>query len=146
MRERLLRSLLITAVFASLWLMPPASQWFHAFVKLEPMRLPYTVGFFALMFCALSVLNVWIAAHSPVAVGAMGACAGQIAAMISIFTANLFIPDGTARTLTALERQGIVGILVTDFTVSAVLGGWLIGAIAFLAMKWLMAHRKIGST
>lgn len=36
----------IVAFLLIIWLLPPVSDWFNAFVKLKPMRIPYTVVFF----------------------------------------------------------------------------------------------------
>lgn len=139
---RLQSAALITAGLLALWHIPPLSDWFRAFVKLEPMRLPYTTGFFLLLFCALTLMSRWVNRHRYVSVVAVGACLGHLAAVVSIFFANFFIPDGIARTASTLQRDGVIGILVTDFIVAAILGGWLLGAVALAVLKWMISRRS----
>lgn len=139
---RLQSAALITAGLLVLWLVPPIADWFRAFVKLEPMRLPYTTGYFILLFCTMTLSAQWVNRHRLFPVLAVGALCGQLAAVVSIFLANFFIPDGIARTASTFQRDGIIGILITDFTVAAVLGGWLLGATAFAVLKWLISRRS----
>ena len=106
------------------------------------MRLPYTTGFFIILFCALTLAAQWVTRHRVFPVAAVGACVGQLAATVSIFFANFFIPDGIVRTANTFQREGVIGILLTDFTVAAILGGWLLGGIAITVLKWMMARRS----
>ena len=130
-------SLGITIALLVVWLIPPANDWFRAFVKLEPMRLPYTVTFFVLLFCLLFGLGHQVSKKSlPIAI-TLGAVFGQLAAFVAIFLANLFISDGIGRTTKTIGREGIGDVLATDFVVALILGGWLIAAVAFAALKLL---------
>ena len=110
---RLQAAALITACLLVLWLIPPLSDWFHAFVKLDSMRVPYTTGFFLLLFGVLTLAAQWVKSHRVFSVAAVGACVGQLAATASIFLANFFIPDGIARTANSFQREGVIGILLT---------------------------------
>jgi len=131
---------MITAVLLVLWLVPPASEWFRAFVKLEPMRLPYTVVYFLILFGLVVSMGGWSKRHQIAFVLLVGAGLGQVAGMIAIFIANLFIPNGIARTAATLSQDGMFAVFATDFTVAIVLGGWLLCAAAMAAMKVAMSR------
>jgi len=130
----------ITIFLVVLWSVTPIIHWFHAFVKLKPMRAPYTVIFFVLLFLLLYWLWDTVGKRSFVAIVVIGALLGQSLAFLSIFIANLFIPNGIERTIKTISQQGILNVLFTDFFVAFILGGWLIGAVALVALK-LTARR-----
>jgi hypothetical protein len=140
LRVRLAAPMLVTTGLLVIWLLPPLSNWFRSLVKLEPMRMPYTMGFFVLLFCMLTLLVQWVGRHRFIFVITAGAGIGQIIAFVSIFIANFFIPDGVARTASTLQRDGALGILLTDFTVAAILGGWFLGAVAFAVLRWITSR------
>src|SRR5262245_65717313 len=93
------------AALLIVWLLPPTRAWFEAFVKLEPMRVPYTAMFFALLLVALVLLANIIVRGRALVAPVVGAVLGQLAAMLSIFAANLFIPDGLHRTIQSAMRD-----------------------------------------
>jgi hypothetical protein len=61
---------------------------------------------------------------------------------LSIFIANLFIKYGIERTIKTIGQQGIFNVLLTDFTVALILGGWLIGTISIIMLK--LAVKLVG--
>ena len=138
--KHILLPLVITIILLLVWLVPPATNWFHAFVKLEPMRLPYTIIFFCSLFFMLFIYYFFVANKSLLQAFIWGALFGQLDGTVSIFIANLFIKNGVSRTLNTIVLEGF-SILSLDFVVAFVLGGWLFGAIAFVTLK-IFSSRK----
>lgn len=100
------------------------------------MRIPYTIVFFISLFFFLFFLYP-IADKKPFFILLMlGFLAGQLISFLSIFIANLFIKCGIERTIKTISQQGIFNVLLTDFTVALILGGWLIGAISIIMLKF----------
>lgn len=130
----------IVSFLLMVWLLPPASDWFHAFVKLKPMRIPYTVVFFISLFFFLFFLYP-ISNKKPFFVLLiLGFLSGQLMSFLSIFIANLFIKNGIERTIKTIGQEGIFNVLLTDFTVALILGGWLISIISIIILKFAVKH------
>jgi glucan phosphoethanolaminetransferase (alkaline phosphatase superfamily) len=136
--RRLVAALLVTLVLLIVWLMPPFSGWFNALVKLESMRIPYTAMFFAALFGVLAWLSSRISKARLLNVALAGAVIGQLLALASIFAANFWIPRGVQRNIDTIAREGFLNVLVSDFVVALILGGWVFGAVAFLALKFAL--------
>jgi hypothetical protein len=145
-RTRLFYATLIATMLFALWFISPFYGWLHTIVKLEPMRLPYTIGFFLVLFTVLVLMPEWATRHRWVIVVGVGACIGQVIAFASFFVAGLFIPNGIERMIKTFERLDAVGLLAVDFVIAASLGGWLLGAIAFSVLKALISRRGAGPT
>lgn len=130
------------AALLVIWMVPPASNWFHAFVKLEPMRVPYTATFFGLLWLSSALLSAWLKHRSVVTAVSAGAATGYLIAVVSLLVANLFIPDGPARTVRTVEQLGLLRVLMTDAIVAFVLGGWILGAVAFAMLRILLRRNR----
>ncbi len=112
-----------------------------AFIKLEQMKLPYVV--LVLMFVLSALWAIALRFElSPTKLTIIGAFVGQSSATVSLFLSNFFIPNGIERNLASFERWGLVDAILTDFVVALVLGGWLIGGLAFFSFG-LFQTRKV---
>lgn len=118
-----------------IWLYTPLNNWLIAFVKLSQMRMPYTVMFFTLLFILLCVMSFKVRRKTFMTVVFHGAIFGHIMAFISIFIANFFIPDGLDRTIKTLAREGLMNLLLMDFVVAFILGGWVFGIVGLGILK-----------
>ncbi|MBK8185421.1 MAG: hypothetical protein IPK63_21960 [Candidatus Competibacteraceae bacterium] len=126
----------IVAFLLIIWLLPPVSDWFNAFVKLKPMRIPYTVVFFISLFFLLFFLYP-IADKKPFfALLISGFFSGQLISFLSIFIANLFIKNGIERTIKTIDQEGVFNVFLTDFSVALILGGWLISIVSIIILKF----------
>jgi hypothetical protein len=133
-------SLLVISVFG-------LSFWINAFIKLPAMKLPYEIFFICILF-GLSLVylsRVSVSVSVSMLKGILyGALAGQLASFVSLTIANFFIPNGVDRTMRSFRLFGVVDVLLLDFWVAFILGGWLIGGILFLIYGLLA--RKFAST
>lgn len=115
--------------------------WTNAFIKLDDMRIPYVVVFAVLLLSAL-----WLVALrfelSVVKLVVTGVIVGQIAATAALLASNFFIPAGMDRNMASFERWGMFQMLALDSTVAFVLGGWLIGGLAFSSFGLLSRTRS----
>lgn len=118
-------SLLAVSVFA-------CTFWIDAFVKLPLMRLPYKILFIVLLsgFLLSYLTNFATSVGKGVFYGAL---AGQVASFAALVGANFFIENGIDRTVRTVQRFGASEVLLIDFGVAFVLGGWLFGVLFFTA-------------
>lgn len=111
-------------------------------LKLREMRVPYIASVFILISTALAIRSFRSGRKSLWICFGYGALTGQVAGTVSLSLANLFIQDGIGRNLETLHREGIFELLIMDASVAFVLGGWLIGAGAFVAYE-ILSRRYI---
>ncbi|MBN1663044.1 MAG: hypothetical protein JW943_05535 [Deltaproteobacteria bacterium] len=144
MWRRLSLSIFSVIILLFFWLLPPIQKWFYAFVKLEAMRLPYTMIYFCLLLCVLVVLSFVTTRKSKISILVIGAFSGQLIATVALFFANLFISNGINRTISSISRFGIFNSLVLDSSVAFILGGWLFGIAAFFLFRvsWRYSEKR----
>jgi hypothetical protein len=146
-RRLLLAAITVTGCTA-IWLAPPVQNYFAHMVKLPQMRLPYTVALFTLLMIAMVLCSArWMMTARRLWIACAGACVGELAAVIAISFANLFLPRGVERSLGTLRTFGAFNVIAIDFAVAGVLGSWLLGAVAFTVYRALLrrGHRSLGT-
>lgn len=136
--KRIYYALGITFLIISICLMPPINNWFKAFVKLESMRIPYIISFFTFLFFLMLEFGAKLSAKTYLTVLLIGCLTGYCISLFSIFVANFFIPNGIERTIKTIDQLGLLNAVAMDFIVSFLIGGWLIGGIAFSAFKYMV--------
>lgn len=116
-------------------------KFIFTLLKLPEMRLPYITMLSIFLLCTLVVFSFKknISTFKALIIGIIF---GQISGTASLTMANLFIKNGIQRNLASLNRDGFAEIFLTDATVAAILGGWLLGGIGFLAYSVLV--KKFG--
>lgn len=116
------------------WTLTPATRWFHAFVRPEEMRAPYTVVFFAFLgaiFFALYKLPGKVSIFKSVGLGAF---LGHISAILSVTLSTLNQENGWSHLLDSFDKFGVFGVLSTNSWIAFLLGGWFMGVIASMSM------------
>lgn len=123
-----------------LWLLGSSiGNYYARIVKLEAMRLPYVVAVFGLLAVfVFSLRPTWVTSSSLLRLVVWGALVGQLASVIALAIANLFLPSGVERTYRSIKMFGAQELLLVDFAVGIVLGGWLLGALLLVFYRVLL--------
>ena len=116
------------------WTLTPATRWFHAFVRIEEMRTPYTVIFFALLGLVFFVLYKLPGKVSTFKSVLLGALLGHVSAIFSVTLSTLNQENGWSNLLDSFDKFGVFGVLSTNSWIAFLLGGWFIGVIASVSM------------
>jgi hypothetical protein len=137
MGRRALITAVSVAVCVGLWAVPAIHRYFISMVKLQPMRLPLALGMAVLLALALLALGERVYPFRRLAVVGIGALVGQLACVVAISLANLFLPNGPGRYEASLREFGVLQLLTLDLLVAVALGGWCWGVIAFISYQEL---------
>jgi hypothetical protein len=125
-QNRYLMFTIISAIFFPIVTTIMQRNWINAFIKLPAMRLPYIISYtIILVVCTFIYIRRY--RYSIAGDVCCGMIVGQLAAVIALIFSNLFIANGIARTFASIYSFGIIDILLGDFLVAFILGGWLVG-------------------
>jgi hypothetical protein len=137
-RRTLARALSLLGIIA-LWLLGSSiGNYYARIVKLEEMRLPYVVAVFGLLAVfVFSLRSTWVTGGRLLRLVVWGALVGQLASVMALVIANLFLPSGIERTYRSFKMFG-PQLLLVDFAVGFALGGWLLGALLLVSYRILL--------
>lgn len=130
----ILMNAIVWILLLCFWTLTPATRWFHAFVRSEEMRAPYTVIFFALLGVIFFVLYKLPSKVSIFKSIALGAFLGHISAILSVTLSTLNQENGGSHLLDSFDKFGVLGVLSTNSWIAFLLGGWCMGVIASMSM------------
>lgn len=124
----------ITLLFLSLWIIP-LNEHVTKIVQAKEMHFLYMVIYFSILCISMIAVPItWLAELKRRWVLLLGALVGQVIGFTAVIMSNL-IPNGVDLTIKFIRMSGFLAFIVPNAVGSFVLGGWLIGAFAFLIYK-----------